>query len=406
MKLFQPNKKYTAVALHTLGFCCAAIAFIVVLFHLAQVFAFLGDLFSALSPIAYGLVFAYLLKPLTRFFERLFKKKIRLFRLARTLALACTYICLGAVLFCIVRYLIPLLLGDATLLGERILDFIVSLSASINEIATSLGFDTTTLSIFDLLIGYRTAIINFVMGIAEGFLLSTYEIVLGLFLSAAILYHREQVVGSTRRFLSALFPSSFCHFFHRVAVYSDKMFGKYIIGRIVETTIVCVIYIIVLVVIDMPYAFLIAIIMSVTNLIPAIGAYIGGIPSALIICTVDPKMLFWFLIVFVGIEQVNMNIIAPKVLGSILGLRSVWIMLAVALFGAFFGIWGMILSAPIFSIFYALIRDAVNAKLAKQGDKTDTEHYTDMFASTAAPRRRSRRLRAKGARTTSEEDQR
>jgi predicted PurR-regulated permease PerM len=115
-------------------------------------------------------------------------------------------------------------------------------------------------------------------------------------------------------------------------------------------------------------------------------------------------MLLVFLIVFVGIEQVNSNIIIPKVLGSILGLRGVWIMLAVALFGALFGVWGMFLSAPIFSILYALIRDAVNAKLKKQGDSTSTDHYTDMFASTAAPRRRNRLLPTKSHQSHVDED--
>jgi predicted PurR-regulated permease PerM len=182
------------------------------------------------------------------------------------------------------------------------------------------------------------------------------------------------------------------------------MFGKYIIGKIAETMIICVIYIVVLVIVDMPYAFLVAAIMTVTNLIPVIGAYIGGIPCALIICTVDPKMLLVFLIVFVGIEQVNSNIIIPKVLGSILGLRGVWIMLAVALFGSLFGIWGMFLSAPVFSILYALIRDAVNAKLQRQGDSVCTSNYTDMFASTVTPRRRNRLLRTKITPSTSDED--
>lgn len=404
MKLFQPNKKYTSAALHALGFCCAAILLTVVLFRLTQVFTFLGNLFSALSPIAYGLIFAYLLKPLSRVFERLFEKKMHALPLARILALVCTYICLAAILFCTVRYLIPLLVGDAKLLGEKILAFILSLSSTISEIAASLGFDASTISITVLLSGYYDAIISFIMTFAQNLLLSTYEIVLGLFLSAAVLYHREQLAGSVRRFVSAFFPPSVCRFFHRVATYSDKMFGKYVVGKIAETIIICVIYIIVLVLIDMPYAFLVAVLMTVTNLIPVIGAYIGGIPSALIICTVDPKMLFWFLVVFVGIEQVNANIIAPKIIGSILGLRAVWIMLSVALFGAFLGVWGMFLSAPLFSILYALVRDAVNAKLAKQGDSMDTDHYTDMFASTVPPRRRLLRARAKSTPSSTEEN--
>ena len=388
MKLFQPNKKYTSIALHALGFCCAAIIVGSAIFHITEVGAFLKSLFATLSPIAYGLIFAYLLRPAARRFELLWSKRIQRAWISRSLALLCTYICLLAALFCIVRFLIPLLVGDATALGERIIDMIREVSAAISDFITRMGISASAIDIGNLLRSYYDAISSFTVSLIKSLFFSTYEIILGLFLSATVLYHREALTGSVRRFLAAIAPAKLCHFFHRVALYSDKMFGKYIIGKIAESSIVCVIYILVLVLVDMPYAFLIAVLMTVTNLIPVLGAYIGGIPSALIICTVDPKMLIWFLVIFVGIEQVNANIIAPKVLGSILGLRSVWIMISVALFGAFFGIWGMFLSAPLFSIIYALIRDGINARLEKKGERIDTDHYTDMFASTVPPRRR------------------
>lgn len=388
MKLFRPNKKYTSIALHALLFCCLAIIVGAVIFHLSEVASFFKSLFAALSPIAYGLVFAYLLKPATKRFESLFTKKISPKGLVRVLSITCTYACLTVVLFCVIRFLIPLLVGDATLLGERIIDMIVELATVISDLAAKIGFDVNEINIGNLLRGYYDAIIAFVTALVKKLLLSTYEIVLGLFLSVAVLYHREHLIGGVRRILVAVCPSALCSFFHNVATYSDKMFGKYIVGKIAESSIVCIIYIIVLLLVNMPYAILIAIVMTVTNLIPVLGAYIGGIPSALIICTVEPKMLIWFLVIFIGIEQVNANIIAPKVLGSILGLRSVWIMISVALFGAFFGIWGMFLSAPIFSVIYALIRDGINGRLTKKGERTNTDHYTDMFASTVPPRRR------------------
>lgn len=407
MKLFKPNKKYTSVALHALGFCCAAIVVGAAVFHLPEVWAVIGSLFSALSPIAYGLIFAYLLRPAAKRFETLFEKKAKRKWLARYFALGCTYLCLSVVLFGVVRFLIPLLVGDATLLGERIIDMIVDLAAVISDLATRLGLDVNEISIGNLLRSYYDAITAFVLSFAKNLLLSAYEIILGLFLSVAVLYHREHIVGGVRRLLAAFCPARLCNFFHSVATYSDKMFGKYIIGKIAESSIVCAIYIIVLLAVKMPYAVLVAIIMTVTNLIPVLGAYIGGIPSALIICTVDPKMLIWFLVIFVGIEQVNANIIAPKVLGSILGLRSVWIMVSVALFGAFFGIWGMFLSAPLFSIIYALIRDGINSRLEKKGERTDTDHYTDMFASTVPPRRRHilRRLTERAQASTDDTDE-
>ncbi len=401
MKLFKPTKKYTSVALHTLGFICVAILVLAFVLRFSAVTAFLSNLFSALSPIAFGFVFAYLLRPLAKRIEKLFAKRLARKGLCRFLSLVGTYLLLGICLFLIFRYFIPFLLGDVTLLGERLYAFIIKLSATISDIAAKFGVSADAMNISNLLHSYYNAIVAFVLNLSKSILLSAYDILLGVFLSVAMLYHREHLVSTARRITTAILPAAACRFTHRVAVYSDRMFGKYIIGKILESSIVCVIYIIVLLLVDMPYAFLVAILMTVTNLIPVIGAYIGGIPSALIICTVDPGMLIWFLVVFVGIEQVNANIIAPKVLGSILGLRAVWIMISVALFGAFFGIWGMFLSAPIFSIIYALIRDAINNRLAKKGEPTATDHYTDLFASTAPPRRRHL-LRTKTERTQTE----
>ena len=127
----------------------------------------------------------------------------------------------------------------------------------------------------------------------------------------------------------------------------------------------------------------------VTNFIPIIGAIIGGIPCGILILTGEnPLLALWFIVLVLIVEQLDGNIIFPKVIGSIIDLRAVWIMVAVALFGGFYGIVGMFLSAPIFSILYMIVKDATNHRLEKKGHPTVTEHYTDLFATTAAPRKR------------------
>ena len=180
-----------------------------------------------------------------------------------------------------------------------------------------------------------------------------------------------------------------------MAFYSNRVFGKYLVGKIVECTIVGMIYLIILSALNyfikgaIPYPFLITMVMTITNFVPIIGAFLGGIPCGILILTGDkPFMVIWFAILVLAIEQLDGNLIFPKVIGSIIDLRAVWIMVAVALFGGMFGVVGMFLSPPLFSIIYMLLRDFSNHRLAKKGMVTDTDYYTDRFASTAPPRKR------------------
>ena len=216
-----------------------------------------------------------------------------------------------------------------------------------------------------------------------------YDFLIGLCLSIGILFHRHALLASVRRISAAIFPFKMFRYLERICFFSNRVFGKYLIGKIVECSIVGLIYLIVLPILGIPYPFFITIVMTITNFVPIIGAFLGGIPCGILILTGDnPLLALWFAMIVLAIEQIDGNIIFPKVIGSIIDLRAVWIMVAVALFGGFFGVFGMFLSPPLFSILYMLLRDWTTHRLEKKGQPVDTEHYTDLFATTAAPRKR------------------
>ena len=393
---FKPKKQYTTIALYAGVTIAVAILLGTVLFRLRAVGAAVSNLLSALSPMLYALMIAYLTRPLVARFESLYEKILHpgqktapsrpASALSRILAIATSYLLLATVVFCFSFFVIPLLLGDTKLLGERLID----LSRRLVDILGNFGVDLSVGSILNFLQSSRALIMGFLTKFGTSLAVTVYDFIIGLSLSVGILFHRHTLLAAVRRFGASVCSLGVYRYLERLCFYSNRVFGKYLVGKIVECSIVGLIYLIVLPVIGVPYPFLITIVMTITNFIPIIGAILGGIPCGILILTgEDPMLALWFTIIVLAIEQIDGNIIFPKVIGTIIDLRAVWIMVAVALFGGFWGVFGMFLSPPLFSIIYMLLRDGTNHRLAKKGQPVDTEHYKDLFATTAAPRKRS-----------------
>ena len=401
MSPFKPTKKYTQIAIYTGATVAVAILFGVLLFNLGKVGDLLLDLVSVLSPLLYGLMIAYLIRPLVTRFESLYarlfhrdtreteKARHRADVLARSLSIFSSFLLVGAVIACFVVFVMPLLLGDTKLLGERLVQLAEKLVEFANYFGTALGFHLTVEGLLDFLQGSRDVIMTAITQFGASLATALFDFFVGLCLSISILFHRGTLVGALRRFSAAVFSLRVFRYLEKLAYFSNRIFGKYLIGKIVECAIVGLIYLIVLPILGVPYPFLITIVMTITNFIPIIGAILGGIPCGILILTGDnPLLALWFIIIVLAVEQLDGNIIFPKVIGTIIDLRAVWIMVAVALFGGFFGIVGMFLSPPLFSVIYMLVKDATNHRLEKKGQPTETDHYTDLFATTAAPRKR------------------
>ena len=398
---FKPKKQYTLFALYAGATIAVAILFGVILFNIGTVGGWISGLLSVLSPILYALMIAYLTRPLVARFERLYekllhpekkqteKKKALAVSLVRGLAITTAFLLLSAIIFCFCFFVVPLLLGDTKMLGERLVQLAERLVELINTFGPAFGFHLTVDGLLNFLQTSRATIMSFVTGFGASVATTLFDVLVGVCLSAGVLYHRKALGAAVRRFGAAICSFKVFRYLERVVFYSNRVFGKYLIGKIVECSIVGLIYLIVLPILGVPYPFLITIVMTITNFVPIIGAFLGGIPCGILILTGEnPLLALWFAIIVLAVEQIDGNIIFPKVIGTIIDLRAVWIMVAVALFGGFFGVFGMFLSPPLFSIIYMLLRDGTNHRLEKKGQPTVTEHYTNLFATTASPRKR------------------
>ena len=125
----------------------------------------------------------------------------------------------------------------------------------------------------------------------------------------------------------------------------------------------------------MPYVLLISVIIGVTNIIPFFGPFIGGIPSAIIILFASPIQALWFIIIIIVIQQIDGNIIGPKILGDSIGISAFWILFSLLVAAKFMGVVGMIIGVPLFAIIYSIIKEVVEEKKKKKGLPVETEEY-------------------------------
>ena len=206
---------------------------------------------------------------------------------------------------------------------------------------------------------------------------SIWNIVLGIIISVYLLIDKEIFFAINRKITCALFSKKTADRIFQLTYRTNETFGKFLIGKIIDSAIIGVLSFIVFTIFKIPYTLLISVIIGVTNIIPFFGPFIGAIPSGIIILFVSPtKALIFIILVFI-IQQLDGNVIGPKILGDSIGISAFWILFAILVAGKFLGIVGMIIGVPLFAIVYSVIKEDVEFRLKNKNLPTETEDYMD-----------------------------
>lgn len=182
---------------------------------------------------------------------------------------------------------------------------------------------------------------------------------IGLVVAIYLLYGRRKFKKQGKLLLYSLFKARWADKIVEEIRFADRVFSGFIGGKLLDSAIIGGICYIGMMIMGLPYAILISVIVGVTNIIPFFGPYIGAIPSAIILLTVSPMSCLMFVIFIVILQQVDGNIIGPKILGSSTGLSGIWVLFSILLFGGLFGFVGMIIGVPVFAVIYDLIRQLI-----------------------------------------------
>lgn len=194
-----------------------------------------------------------------------------------------------------------------------------------------------------------------------------FNFVVALVLAIYLLANKEKLILQSKKLLFAFLKKDVVEKILEVGRLTNVTFSSFIGGQCTEAIILGILCFIGMNIFKMPYALLISVLISVTSLIPVFGAFIGTIPAVFIILIINPIKAIWFVIFIIVLQQLEGNIIYPKVVGSSVGLSAIWVMVAITVGGSAFGLIGMLIGVPTVSVIYQLVSNATNNKLNKKG---------------------------------------
>lgn len=206
-----------------------------------------------------------------------------------------------------------------------------------------------------------------------------FDFVIGIIVCVYILKSRDKLKRQARMIIEAVFPQKYCPVVFELCYETDQSFGGFIRGKLLDSLIIGMLCFICTSLMNMPYAVLISTIVGVTNIIPFFGPFIGAVPSAILILTVNPLQCFYFILFIFVLQQVDGNIIGPAILGQSTGLSSIWVLFSILVFGGMFGFVGMIIGVPLFSVIYYLISKFVFKQLRRKDMEAEIEEYRGVY---------------------------
>ena len=399
---FHWDKKYLYWGVTAFLVIAAAIVFSLALSYLSVLGAGIKRLFGILGPFVWGLVLSYLLNPLTRGIERhLFqplakrlykgKRAAKAEGFARGMAVLASEIVLLAVIVALFYLILPQLyssivmivdnspiyIANLTKWVEQTLQDFPELETYISDALQSINTNVMDWARTTLLPGLGSMVSNLTAGLAY-VVKGVYNLIIGIIVSVYILSNMERFIAGVRRLTYSLFGIETAEKIRDGLAFTDKTFMGFINGKLLDSAIIGLICYIVCAILNMPYALLVSVIVGVTNIIPFFGPFIGAVPSALIILMVDPMKTLIFVIFIIVLQQIDGNLIGPKILGSSIGINGFWVMFSIILGAGLFGFWGMLLGVPVFVLIYTLIDGAVVKKLKKSDLPWETAEYVDL----------------------------
>lgn len=406
------------------GIILFAAAVVLVILYSGDVLKGMGMLLDISVPFLAGGAIAFVLNiPMRAIEEKLFKrwrgKAAR--RLKRPVSLVLAIIFIAAILTFVIMAAVPKLQETVVLLGVQIPAFVKRLTQWLEELAASNPFLLEKLNeleevkidwnaLFDKVSGFLTtgmsSVLNSAVTVAGSIIGGTVNTFIALVFAVYILAQKEKLADQGHRILSAYLSPKAGAKVEKVLALLYKNFSSFISGQCMEAVILGSMFVVVMTVFRFPYALLIGVLIAFLALIPIVGAFVGCFLGALLILMNDPMQAFWFVILFLVLQQIEGNLIYPHVVGNSVGLPSLWVLAAVSVGGSLFGVVGMLCFIPLVSTGYALLKESVNTRnAAKQAEQQkeespgDKEIPPDSGQTTGAKRKNQKNMQ-KNARKT------
>ena len=395
-----PQTKYIRWGLTALCVIVLSVAAGVILTNLPGFFDVIRKTIAVFSPLIYGAVFTFLLNPIVNLADKkllpflLRRKKMKektAKTLSRVLGILLALIVLGALLFCFFALLVPQLYSSIVNIGNNLVTYYRNAEAWVLRISENHPemretADAVLGSIYEQMQNWLTdefpakaeSIMKGLTNAGVAVVREVINILIGLVASIYILFSKSRFLAHTKMLIAAVFHDKTADRLFAIGRKTHETFNGFIMGKLIDSLIIGILCYIGMLILRLPFPVLIATIVGVTNVIPVFGPVIGIVPSAFLILLVNPLQAFYFVIFAVILQQIDGNILGPKILGNTIGISGFWVLISITIAGNLFGFGGMLLGVPVFAILYDVVSERVVRALKRKNRSTESAPYVGL----------------------------
>lgn len=389
------HKPYIYGMLAGFGAISLSVLFFFALYRFQSLDAVFTKIVKILMPFVYGGVIAYLLCPMCNMFSGFFKKTLpgKLKKMAEPLAMTLSLLCGGLIVYALIIMIAPQLYRSIVSIWKMLPGEVESLfnwaMVTYGESEIMQGILNYAIASYDTLYSkidsWATGtLVPYITNIVSGVGLGVWKVLtflkdflIGIIAALYLLSNRKTFARQGTMIIRSVMPKRWADLVLEEIRFVDRMFGGFIEGKLVDSAIIGVLCYIGCVIFKFPNALLISAIVGVTNVIPFFGPFLGAIPAILLILIESPIKALWFGLFVLGLQQLDGNIIGPKILGDATGVSSFWVLFSILLFGGLWGLVGMIVAVPLFAVLYDIVRRLVFRGLRKQGCEDVLAEYEE-----------------------------
>lgn len=395
------NSKYTTVSVYTVLTFTVCLTVCVIIINFTVIGNILKSFFSAIAPITWGLIIAYIMNPIMMWSEKHIKKvtekKKPMPKLTRIISTFFTMLVFIAMLSALCAIILPQVIDSVTKIFNNMGTYINNLEKWVNSLLVEHPdlvkeidnqFNNIEATITEFINNIVPKIGDVMVKITDSalsFIMSLKDFLIGIIVAVYFLFDKEHFQSQIKKIISAVMPEKAVSGLFRICTQTNSSISGFISGKVIDSIIIGCLCFICMTIMKIDFTVLISVIVGVTNIIPFFGPIIGAVPSALLLLMSSPKQVIPFVILIAIIQQLDGNIIGPKILGQSTGVSAFWVLFSILVGGGLFGFAGMILGVPIFAVIYSLINQYINYLLESKSMSVVTKDYAPVRPEPSEP---------------------
>lgn len=378
--IFETNSKYFTICIYSLFVIFIGTVLIYSILNWTETKQTVSNVLHVLSPFFIGFFIAYVLNPLVKrldhVLEKLFVKKKLKDSYRHALSILFSYIIALSIIVVIMIYIVPQFATSIQDLTDRVPDMYNAAYDYLNsfqERYPNLDVAFVQEKINELkprLLDFGTNMVTngipLIFNISVSILKTLINIILALVISAYILIDKELLIKNAKRFVYSILSKDNANYFCSTTSKCNAIFSGFIFGKLIDSLIIGIICFVLMSILRLPYAVLLSTIVGITNMIPYFGPFIGAVPGIVIFLLLDPVQAIIFGVLIFVLQQFDGLYLGPKILGESTGLKPIWVIFAITVGGAYFGVLGMFLGVPIVAVIAFLLDEFMNRRLKRK----------------------------------------